>query len=100
MTAKEKLQELIRLLPEREAARALVLLAPLMANEPFAAESPREPMDDESREWLEAAAEVMGRRLDELEADVPAEELAAWKDSFEEFARPCRYVPGQGFVAS
>src|SRR5690606_35291515 len=48
--------------------------------------------------WLTAGGEDAARRLAEIEADAPAEEVKAWFDALQRGSQPCRYVPGQGFV--
>lgn len=50
--------------------------------------------------WEAAAAQALGDRLAELEADGDPAARAEWLQAFAEGARPCRYVPGQGFVPS
>lgn len=95
---KHDLHRLIDQLPDRqtdEAARLLVALlrqsAPATASEDL--------MTAEDRAWLDAGMADLVSALAEVEADVPPEELRAWFAAFEDKARPCVYVPGQGFVA-
>lgn len=91
------LHRLIDQLPDiktEEAARLLVALlrqvGPIGIGEA--------EMADEDRAWLNAGIASMTEALEDLEADVPPDELKSWLAAFDSQARPCVYVPGQGFV--
>lgn len=57
-----------------------------------------EPMDDETRTWLEASAEDSMKAIRAAERDVPIGELAAWLESMRKAAKPAKYVVGKGIV--
>lgn len=94
---KHDLHRLIDQLPEiktDEAARLLVALLRQVGSD----ELGEAEMADEDRAWLNAGIASMAKALEDLEAEVPPEELKTWLAAFDRQARPCVYVPGQGFV--
>lgn len=48
-------------------------------------------MDEESKAWLDSSAADLLERLEEIEKDVPPEELAAWHKSMREAVKPIAY---------
>ncbi len=57
-----------------------------------------EPMDEETRTWLEASAEDSMKAIQAAERDVPKRELTAWLESMRKAAKPAKYVVGKGIV--
>jgi hypothetical protein len=74
-------------LSDTDRAEVIDLVARLHRNE-----------ESGSRDWEVAAAESLSGRLADIESDDDPVERQAWLDAFARNARPCRYVPGQGFV--
>lgn len=100
MNVKEELHRLIDDLPDNDLAAVRILLEYVRRGSlrPNEGNAPWPELEAEDGEWLDAGAEDVARRLEDLESDVPSEELAAWREACAKSARPARYVPGKGLV--
>lgn len=94
MSFPKEVHDRIDALPPEQAGELLSFLEHLQRKAQAGA-----GLDAEGRAWEQAAASALGDRLEELEANDDPEARKAWLDSFAQGARPCRYVPGEGFVA-
>ena len=92
------LHRLIDQLPDIKTDEAARLLVALLRRAGAGAVVEGAPTD-EDQAWLDAGLNDMATNLAALEADVPPEDLRVWHAAFERKARPCVYVPGQGFKA-
>ena len=61
-------------------------------------EEPVQETDNETRAWLDMAADDTLKAIAAVEKDVPPEELAAWHESFRKAGKPAKYVVGKGIV--
>jgi hypothetical protein len=94
---KRDLHRLIDRLPDVKTDEAARLLVALLREAGFGAQGEDLPADDD-RAWQDAGLGELAANLAAIEADVPPEDLRVWLAAFERKARPCTYVPGQGFV--
>ena len=88
MSMRDELHRLVDELPDDLAGQVLDFVQHL-----HSAQRP------EARSWEPEVACALAERLDRLEAEDDPAAKRTWFDAFEAGARPCRYVPGEGFVA-
>ncbi len=93
MSDRDELHRLVDELPDDLAGQVLDFVEYIRERRQVA--GPR----DEDRAWEFTVASDLADRLDAFEADVDPEVKRAWFEAFRQGGRPCRYVPGEGFIA-